>query len=164
MITLLWVLFALVLVVCYAFFLRRLATIASPARMELADIGRNFLEDINTDTEDRELVQWVLQSAFRFWPMFWAAVIQPIAAIFALVEGSRERKELDPRVYKIMKLGVFSTFVANPFFGLIVMLEGVLISFLLLLRGGIPLLVSTLIKSIRFESNHLTGRFLRHQS
>lgn len=162
--TLLWVLYALTLVVFYAIFLRRLATIARPSRMELADLGREFLEDVNTAEEDRDLVRWALQNAFSFWPMFWASVVQPIVAIFALVKGLQERHEPDPRLYRIIKLSVFSTFVANPFFGLIVMLEGVLISFLLLLRGGLPLLVSMPINSIRFESNHLRGRFLRHQA
>jgi hypothetical protein len=148
------VIFGLAALCVYYIILRRAADVVQPLRLKMAVLGERILLSCPS-TSRASQIRFYLDNAFSGWVMPAAAVLLPVAALLGVVKHFTGRFELthesNKEDRKIALLFTASTFAANPFFGLIVAVEFLIISALLLIAAGPPTLMAALEEFARVE-------------
>lgn len=139
-------------IILYAVLLRRLAEIAHPVRLQLAESAGKFVADDANPKSDKAVVMWLMLNSFSFWPMVWTAILMPIYFIRRLTKRTGPEPEPNEDMKQILKWGIFSIYAANPAFGTIALIEGMVFGFLLMLFRGLPWLLAMPADAVRMES------------
>jgi|SRR5580692_3939904 hypothetical protein len=140
-----------VFVITYGLLLRRLATIAHPHRLRLAELGEKYLVVCKTP-EERALIKFYLDKAFSPWVAASACVLFPIVLfqeIFWPRRGKFNFVPTDEDAHnKICRLAVISMFAANPIFGSLVALQLISATAIVALISGNITLIKRAISAI----------------
>lgn len=105
-----------------------------PIRMEFAEIGRALLEDDATDDEQAEIINDLMDDAFKWhMPIVLAVMIIPISVYFGLSKAiganglsyapAYRRLRAHPRGERFLDLNVACVLASNPIASLILMIE-----------------------------------------
>ena len=147
-----------VCVIIYMFALRRLADLAQPYRLHLAEVGEAMLgEDISEERET--LIRFCLDNAFSGWVMVVAAVAFPVSVLVGAYDSimrrskQSESRQVMTRDGKIIILFGLSTFVANPLFGTVVAIELFVFGLLAIMLAGPSALVLAICTLLRLETS-----------
>jgi hypothetical protein len=112
---------AIALYFAYLFVLRRLADVAQPYRLELAELGEQLLAE-PCSPERKQQASFYLDNAFKGWIAPFAALVLPFAAVTVLIRSDR-RPALNPDDRRMSLLFGLSVFAANPLFGTVLAVE-----------------------------------------
>jgi hypothetical protein len=119
----------------YLFVLRRLANVAQPYRLQLAELGERILA--HHPARDRaELISFYLDHAFSGWVALFAALALPFVALTAVLESASRRPPPNPDDKRMSLLFAVSAYAANPLFGTVLAAELFVITLLLVMLSG----------------------------
>jgi hypothetical protein len=127
-------------IVGYCILLNRAAHFVQPLRKRLARRGEHLLSNPYLSKTEEESVRFFLDNAFNGRLMFWGVFLVPIAMPFGFF--SRRDDDRDRPESFFSEFGAFtnmtfiSLFAANPFCGLIVAVEMLLLIIVMMLAGG----------------------------
>jgi hypothetical protein len=119
----------------YLFTLRRLADVAQPYRLQLAELGERILTE--PPAPDRaQQVSFYLDHAFSGWVALFAALALPFVALTAMLEPGAKRPLPTTDDKRLSALFAVSAYAANPLFGTLVAAELFVITLLLVVLSG----------------------------
>ena len=134
----------------YGLLLRRLATIAHPHRLRLAELGEKYL--VVCKAPERVLIKFYLDKAFSPWVAISAFVLFPVVLvqeIFWPRKGKFDFVPTDEDAHnRICRLAMISMFAANPLFGFLVALELIMAAAVVALISGNIVLIKRAISAI----------------
>jgi hypothetical protein len=134
----------------YGLLLRRLATIAHPHRLRLAELGEKYL--VVCKAPERVLTKFYLDKAFSPWVAISAFVFFPVVLvqeIFWPRKGKFDFVPTDEAAHnRICRLAMISMFAANPLFGSLVALELIMAAAVVALISGNIMLIKRAISAI----------------
>jgi hypothetical protein len=141
-------------VCAYALLLRRLAFLAQPARLRMAEHGERLLAS-DLPSGRAEQIRFCLDNAFDGWVVFVAALVFPLIAVFGplylLSKGRMAKAAVGSDERYFAELFAISAFAANPLFGTIAVAEFAILGFLLLLISGPQLVADVLTLLVDIE-------------
>ena len=108
----------------YGLFVRRLAELVQPLRLQLAERGEKYLA-VSKDGKEQSSVKFYLDNALNPWISIWASILLPMLAAYQSIWPSSPKfVATDEREYRrISALFTISVLSANPLFGLIIIIE-----------------------------------------
>jgi hypothetical protein len=141
---------------CYLLILRRLADLAQPYRLRLAEIGEQALADGMPAIESAQ-VRFYLDNAFNGWVTVAANFVLPFVARGSLTQllrsrGLLGRVKMFSRQAELLTLFIVSAFAANPLFGIVALLEFFLLGMVFLLLNGPSALMSVVLAVLRVKA------------
>jgi hypothetical protein len=141
-------------VVGYLFVLRRLADMAQPLRLELANAGERLLASGISHARKNQ-VSFCLGNAFSGYVMLIAVLVFPVAVLGKMFS---KRAALDTvhQSFDEKKLTVLfgvSAFVANPIFGTILAVEFFLLGLVLFIAHGPAAVAAAVMQTLRAEGS-----------
>ena len=151
-----WTVLASIVLIIYAFALRRFDWMARPLRMALVRRGEALLAYGDLDAKQSAFVEWCLDHAFNPWIMVLSSVLGAVSGFRLILVGTHGKPpftETDD-LKAISVLFWVSAFAANPFFGFIVGLEFLLFGSILFLKGGLPLVVRLAVEAANIKLPH----------
>jgi hypothetical protein len=144
----------------YGLLLRRLATLAQPCRLRLAEVGERLLAESVLAPADEAAIRFGLDNAFNGLPVVLAVLLLPavfVRVLFGSLFGGRsDEAEVPPEQRTFVLCFLASAFAANPLFGTLVATEILVFAAVLLLISGPGVLLRGLLALLRAEA--WTGR------
>jgi hypothetical protein len=121
----------------YGLFVRRLAELVQPLRLQLAERGEKYIS-ISKDGKERRSIEFYLDNAFNPWICVWGSLFLPALTIWQLVRPMTPKFDAtDKEEYrKISALFTISVFAANPLFGLIMIFELTIATIIIIIFSG----------------------------